>query len=87
MDKCESSTVNVAEEKLKGYRLGIHVDRDVLDSPAYQAGLLTAINTGRRCFLGGVLIFGDLNVPLKIPWRRFQTVAEAVQDLQGKVVD
>ena len=87
MDTGEVSTVNEAEEKLKGYRLGIHVDRDVLDSPAYQAGLLTAINTGRRCFLGGVLIFGDLNVPLKIPWRRFQTVVEAVQDLQGKVVD
>jgi hypothetical protein len=87
MDTGEASTVNEAEEKLKGYRLGIHVDREVLDSPAYQAGLLTIINTGRRCFLGGVLILGDLDIPLKIPWRRFQTVAEAVEDLQGKVVD
>lgn len=87
MDTGEAATIDAAEEKLKGYRLGIHINRDVLDSPAYQAGLLTVINTGRRCFLGGVLIFGDLDVPLKIPWRRFQTVGEAVKDLQGKVVD
>jgi len=87
MDTGEAATIDEAEEKLKGYRLGIHINRDVLDSPAYQAGLLTIINTGRRCFLGGVLILGDLDIPLKIPWRRFQTVAEAVEDLQGKVVD
>lgn len=87
MDTGEVSTIFEAEEKLKEYCLGIYVQRDVINSPAYQAALLTAVNTGRRCFLGGVQIAGDLDVPLKISWRRFQTVAEAVQDLQGKVVD
>lgn len=87
MDTGEVATISEAEEKLKGYCLGIYIQRDVIDSPAYQAALLTAVNAGRRCFLGGVFIVGDLDVPLKISWRHFQTVAEAVQDLQGKAVD
>jgi hypothetical protein len=86
MDTGEAATVHDAEKKLKGYRLGIHINADVLDSPAYQAGLLTAINTGRRCFLGGVLVSGNLDVPLRIPWRGFNKLAEAVRDLQGEVV-
>lgn len=86
MDTGEAVSIMDAEEMLKGYRLGIHVDSDILDSPAYQAGLLTAINTGRRCFLGGVLVSGNLDIPLKIPWQGFRTVADAVQDLQGKWV-
>lgn len=87
MDTGEVATITEAEEKLKRYCLGIYIQRDVIDSPAYQAALLTAVNAGRRCFLGGVFIVGDLDVPLKISWRHFQTVAEAVQDLQGKAVD
>src|SRR5689334_21042076 len=47
MDTGEAATVQEAEEKLKRYRLGISVDSEVLESPAYQAALLTAINTGR----------------------------------------
>ncbi len=86
MDTGEAASVTDAEEKLKRYRLGIHVNSDILDSPAYQAGLLTAINTGRRCFLGGVFVSGNLDVPLKVPWRRLHTLAEAVQDLQGTLV-
>ena len=86
MDTGEAASIMDAVEKLKGYRLGIHVNSDILDSPAYQAGLLTAINTGRRCFLGGVFVSGNLDVPLKVPWRKFNTIAEAVQDLQGTLV-
>ena len=86
MDTGEAASIMDAEEKLKAYRLGIHVNSDILDSPAYQAGLLTAINTGRRCFLGGVFVLGNLDVPLRVPWRRFHTLAEAVQDLQGTLV-
>lgn len=67
MDTGEATTIDEAEEKMKGFRLGIQVSKEVLHSPAYQAGLLTAINTGRRCFLGGVLVSGNLDVPLKIP--------------------
>ena len=86
MDTGEAASLKDAEEKLMGYRLGIHVDSDLLDSPAYQAALLTAINTGRRCFLGGVSVCGNLNVPLKVTWRQFRTLADAVEDLQGTIV-
>jgi hypothetical protein len=48
--------------------------------------LLTAVNTARRCFLGGVYVLGDLDVPLKIVWRHYRTLGEAVLDLQGKAV-
>jgi len=87
MDSGEATSIEEAEQILAHYRLGIHVDKGAVASPAYQAGLLTAVNTGRRCFLGSVQLSGDLDIPLKVPWGRCSTLAEAVIDLQGKIVD
>lgn len=86
IDAGEAETVEEAVQILESYRLGIIVDGGVVRSPAYQAALLTAVNTGRRCFLGGVQVSGDLDIPLIVPWRRCSTLAEAVSDLQGQRV-
>jgi hypothetical protein len=87
MDTGEAATVQEAEEILDGYCLGIQVSEKLIEWPAYQAALLTAVNTARRCFLRGVQVSGDLDVPLKIPWKQCSTIAEAVIDLQGEIVD
>lgn len=85
MDSGEANSIEEAQQTLDRYRLGIFVGNGVVDSPSYQAALLTAINTSRRCFLGGVLVTGNLDVPLLVPWKRCSTLAEAIIDLQGQI--
>jgi hypothetical protein len=87
MDTGEAQTPDEAEHILEGYRLAICVGPKIAESPTMQASLLTAVNTGRRCFLGGVEVSGCLDVPLKVPWSRHITLGEAVIELQGRPVD
>src|SRR5690242_9092933 len=86
IDSGEVSTIAEAERLFLGYRLAIQVGEEIANSSTLQASLLTAINTARRCFMGGVEIGGNLDVPLIVPWRNYKTLLEAVIDLQGKPV-
>ena len=87
MDTGEAQTPDDAERILQAYRLGIRAGPKIAASPTMQASLLTAVNTGRRCFLGGVEVSGCLDVPLRIPWPRRITLTEAVIELKGRPVD
>ncbi len=87
LDTGQAATLEEAERLFGSYRLMIQVGRDVAHSATLQASLLTAVNTGRRCFLGGVEVTGYLDVPLLIPWRRCVSLGEAIVDLQGKWVE
>ena len=86
IDSGEVSSIAEAERLFSGYRLAIQIGKDCAHSPTLQASLLTAINTARRCFMGGVEISGNLDVPLIVPWRNYKTLLDAVIDLQGKPV-
>lgn len=86
LDSGEAATVAEAIALFEGYRLAIEVGADVARSPSLQAAVLTAVNTARRCFLGGVEVAGRLDVELLVPWRRCRTLGEAVADLGGKTV-
>lgn len=86
LDSGEVATLEEAERLFAGYRLGVAVGRDAAASPTLQAAVLTAVNAGRRGFLGGVSVAGALDVPLRVPWRECRTLAEAVADLQGGIV-
>ncbi len=85
LDTGEASSVEEAMRLFEGYRLLLEVGPDVAYSPTLQAALLTAVNTGRRCFLGGVQVVGNLDVAFRVPWRRCRTLADAIIDLQGKL--
>ncbi len=85
MDTGEAASPEEVAGILGSYQVGIQVDSDVMASPAYQAALLTAVNTGRRAFLGGVWVAGDLDIPLRIPWMGCTTLRQAVSDLQGRI--
>ena len=74
-----------ARSLFDSYRLGIVVGGSVAHSPTMQAAVLTAVNTGRRSFLGGVCVEGTLDVPLLVTWGRCRTLGEAVLDLQGTI--
>src|SRR5437867_1127341 len=86
LDTGEASSIEEAGRLFAGYRLLLEVGPEIAHSPTLQAALLTAVNTGRRCFLGGLQVVGDLDVALRVPWRRFRTLADAIIDLQGKIV-
>src|SRR5579885_415923 len=85
LDTGEASSVEEAMRLFEGYQLLLEVGSDVAFSPTLQAAVLTAVNTGRRCFLGGVQVTGNLDIALRVPWRRCRTLADAIIDLQGKL--
>ena len=85
LDTGEASSFEEARSLFDSYRLGIVVGGRVARSRTMQAAVLTAVNTGRRSFLGGVSVEGTIDVPLLVPWGRCRTLGEAVLDLQGDV--
>lgn len=87
MDTGEARSYEDALRILQMKRLAIVVGPQVAHSPMLQASLLTAVNTGRRCFLGGVEVVGCLDVPLLLPWPWHHTLAAAVTHLQGRCVE
>jgi hypothetical protein len=87
MDTGEAATPEEARRIFEGYRLAVGVGTDVADSPTKQAALLTAVNTARRCFLGGVEVVNCPDAALLVPWQGCRTLREAVADLQGKLVN
>jgi hypothetical protein len=84
LDSGEAANIEEAQRIFEGFRLQIHIGKDISSSASLQAALLTAVNTGRRCFLGGVTVVGKADVDLLIPWRRCRTLREAILDLQGE---
>lgn len=87
LDSGEAASIKEAQQIFEGFRLQIHIGKDIASSATLQAALLTAVNTGRRCFLGGVTVVGKVDVDLLIPWRRCRTLREAILDLQGQTND
>jgi hypothetical protein len=86
IDSGEAATVEEARVMFEGYRLSVVAGPDVALSQTKQAALLTAVNTGRRCFLGGVEVqLESPNAELLVPWRECRTLGQAVVDLQGKI--
>jgi hypothetical protein len=54
IDSGEVGSLEEARALFASYRVRIRVGPNVVHSRTLQAALLTAVNTGRRCFLGGV---------------------------------
>jgi hypothetical protein len=82
MDTGEVMSEEEAVSKLEGFRLSIEVGPDIATSSTRQAILLTVVNTARRCFLGGVYVYGDINVDLLVPWKKFRTLQDATLELR-----
>ena len=87
LDSGEAASLEEAQRLFDSYRLGIVVGNSVAQSATLQAAVLTAVNTGRRSFLGGVFVEGALDVPLLVPWGQCRSLGEAVVDLQGVETD
>lgn len=83
LDSGEAKTLAEAESLFQGYRLALTIHRDEVRNPINQAALLTAVALGRRVFLGGIYVEGDLDVPLTVPLPLRSRLHEAVADLGG----
>lgn len=83
LDTGEAENYEEAQRLFESYRLGILVGDRIAHSATLQAAVLTAASTGRRSFLGGVCVEGNLDVPLLVPWGHCRTLREAIADLQG----
>ena len=67
-----------ARETLSALHLRLICAGEIRESAALQAALLTAINTGKRAFRGGITVSLAKNVPLRVPWPGAATLNEAV---------
>ncbi len=85
LDTGEVRSLAEAHDLFAKYRLHLSLGPDLAHSPALQAAALTAVNAGRRCFLGGVSVSGPMDASLSIPWRGRRTLGDAIRDLQGRV--
>ncbi|HPF52298.1 MAG TPA: hypothetical protein PK335_12020 [Draconibacterium sp.] len=77
----------LAFEQLKRQKLRIVVSSVVSESRALQSALLTAINSGKRAFKGGVFIKMPMDVTLLLPWSRTCTLNDAVVEVGGDLTD
>lgn len=83
MDSGAAQSRAEAEAMLKGYRLTLAIDADDASDAHHQTALLTAVALGRRVFLGGVQVEGNLDVELRTPLPFGTTLHEAVKVLGG----
>ena len=85
IDSGTARTVEEAKSLFSGYRVAIEIPPDTADDPVSQVALLTAVALGRRVFLGGVSVAGELTASLKTPVRLGRTLADAVVALGGRI--
>src|SRR5689334_11381863 len=67
LDTGEVPSVAAGYDLFRTYRLSVLVGPEAAKSLPHQAALLTVVNTARRAMLGGVVVAGNLNVPLLFP--------------------
>ena len=71
---------------LSTFRLNLVCDGRIAQSSALQAALLTAVNTGKRAFHGGVFVSMPPDVPCLLNWPGGKTLNQVVQSLGGSFV-
>lgn len=81
----DGGTYAEAKAKLLNLRLHLKVGADVPQSPALQAALLTAVNAGKRAFLGGVTVELQTDGPLMLSWPAALQISEVITRLGGIV--
>jgi len=85
LDSGVAESLEEAETIFNSYSLSILIrGKDAID-PNKQAALLTTIALGRRVFLGGVHVDGELDEPLLVPFALGTTLRDAVIALGGCV--
>jgi hypothetical protein len=87
MDSGRAASHEEAMNALRSFGLYIEVGPEVAVSRDHQVALLTLVNTARRTLLGGVHVVGAPNAPLLVSLADAGTVASAVAQLGGRLVE
>ena len=85
IDRGDVESISDAEAMFRSYRLAVEMEATAAGDPVSQAALVTTVALGRRVFLGGVSVAGDLDAELATPFPLGQTLAEAVIALGGRL--
>ena len=83
-DKCSPEE---AINKLGSLRLNLVCSETINTSLPLQAALLTAVNTGKRAFLGGVYIKMPKEVICLLPWPGAKFLNDIVIELGGTILE
>lgn len=67
--------------KLSSFNLLLNCGESIRDSKILQVSLITAVNTGKRAFLGGVYVIIPEKVEALFPWPGNKTLNEIVREL------
>ena len=87
MDTGEADSIEEALKIFSGYKLAVAVGPEAHCSTTLQAALLTIINAGSRSLLGGIEVEGDFDAPLLTTVPPYETLAEAIIGLGGRIVE
>ena len=86
VDLGRAATVEEAYQTFAQYQATIVVSSSAVRSAEHQSCLLTFLVLASKCFLGGISICGDLNVPLLTPLPFGSTLRDAVTFLGARLV-
>ena len=86
LDLGHAATIEEAYERFFKYQATFAIDASVARSAHHQTCLLTLLTLAQKCFLGGISVCGDLNVPLHTPLPMGSTLRDAVIALGGRIV-
>ena len=87
LDEGRAESIKAAERIVGQYVLQIDVGEAVSRSATRQATLLTAVNTSRRAFIGGVRVRLSNDAPMTVAWAEGRSIAEAVEAFGAEIVD
>ena len=85
LDSGAADSLEEAEMLFEGYRLGISIGATEAACPLSQVALLTAVALGRRVFLGGITVEGNVTEPLAVPLPLGDTIGEAITRLGARI--
>ncbi len=77
-------SIEAARREMETWGVIVAIGPEVERSPTLQAAVLTAVAIGRRCFLGGINVIGNVDVPLLIPWPTKASLRAAIVSLGGR---
>ncbi len=86
LDQGRAKSLREAEAIATSYVLQLQVGAGIEHDRAAQAALLTALNTARRAFLGGVRVLIEEEAVLSSPWAQGHRVGEVVARFGCEVV-
>jgi len=87
LEKNDDMAYEEAIKKLESFMLNLICGEEIKTSLSLQAALLTAVNTGKRAFLGGVYVLLPQATACLLNWGNEKSLNEIIIELGGNLVE